>query len=83
MYIVIVYSPQQAQFLQSKALTAGCRLCSMPTPRGLVRTCAYTFYFDESCFDMVKKLIFTYNIKIHGVYRKVFMYGKESYEKIL
>jgi hypothetical protein len=83
MYIVIAYSPQQAQLLQSKTELCGCKLCRTPTPRGLVKTCAYSYLFEESCFNIVNEVITKYNIKIYGVYMKVFMYGRESYEKIL
>lgn len=83
MYIVIVYSPQQAQLLQAKALAQGCNLGRIPTPRGLVRSCAYSYQFDEGCLDIVRRIVMSYNIKIHGIYEKVYMYGKESYQKIL
>ncbi|MDI6601143.1 MAG: DUF3343 domain-containing protein [Thermoanaerobacteraceae bacterium] len=83
MYMVIVYSPQQAQLLQVKALTQGCSLDRTPTPRGLVKTCAYSYYFNENCLETVKKMVSAYNIKIHGIYKKVVVFGKESYQKIL
>lgn len=83
MYIVIIYSPQQAQLLQAKASIQGCNLGRTPTPRGLVRSCAYSYLFDEGCIDIVKRIVSSYNIKIHGIYKKVYVYGKESYQKIL
>ncbi|TZE82268.1 putative Se/S carrier-like protein [Calorimonas adulescens] len=83
MYLVIVYSPQQAQLLQTRAQTSGCSLIRTPTPRGIVQTCAYSYYFDETCFETVKKMLKLYNIKIHGIYKKVEMFGKDSYQRIL